>query len=446
MIGHRITAPVLMLLNLGFPFHSNGRMNGTLLEVYEQSSTLIVPISSPMSVSWSSFSRFGNGETVWGSSSPSSPISSLESLGTSGLGCERPGASTSSIGSCSSTSIPSSAISASRVSAGSISSAMDWAAASYQFLRVPLSGSGLPQVSVWSSSRSTSSSETAPVSMCSEPKPIGVRLLLLLLGSPSPAAAVTPKPQPWELAERLKSVNELKKGCVLKKKYLFPLGWAARVSYMSTLVGITYLLPVSVSTPNKCQARLVQFHGVAKAWARIPAGYVNTFCSNLYKTKIIKEKDMADEKCKESNEMHEDPATYQEAASNQCAPIKGAFRRRSSHNHDSRPSDQTSCKAKTFVPAKQSLLSRSPSPVFSTLFFRWTKSTSSERMCGDRMVVINEKQDAGIKRVAYLAPSWARICEVWDLIDRRDMLSTPVARYCNDLINTLIVDVCDTLT
>nr|CAD7570608.1 unnamed protein product [Timema californicum] len=342
MIGHRITAPVLMLLNLCFPFHSYGRMNSTLLEVYGQSSSLIVPISLPMSISRSSFPRFGNGETVWGSSSPSSPISSLESLGTSGLGCGRPGASTSSIGSCSSTSIPSSAISASRVSVGSISSAMAWAAASYQFLRVPLSGSGLPQVSVWSSLRSTSSSETAPVSMCSEgvspaslyacsrlswlrgdrllscwlysplptaldlppphayilvrrgrregrkaararrttaylylpkkPKPIGVRLLLLLLGSPSPAAALTPKPQPWELAERLKSVNELKKGCVLKKKYLFPLGWAARVSYMSTLVGITYLLPVSVSTPNKCQARLVQFHGVGKAWARIPAG------------------------------------------------------------------------------------------------------------------------------------------------------------------------------
>nr|CAD7577066.1 unnamed protein product [Timema californicum] len=71
-------------------------------------------------------------------------------------------------------------------------------------------------------------------------------------------------------------------------------------------------------------------------------------------------------------------------------------------------------------------------------------------MCGDRMVVISEKQDTGLKRVTYLAPSWARLCEVWDFIDvavdRRDMWSTPVARYCNNLINTLVVDVCDTLT
>nr|CAD7201870.1 unnamed protein product [Timema douglasi] len=75
---------------------------------------------------------------------------------------------------------------------------------------------------------------------------------------------------------------------------------------------------------------------------------------------------------------------------------------------------------------------------------------SLRRMCGDRMVVISEKQDAGLKRVSYLAPSWVRLCEVWDLIDvaidRWDMWSTPVARYCNNLINTLVVDVCDTLT
>nr|CAD7404850.1 unnamed protein product [Timema cristinae] len=31
-------------------------------------------------------------------------------------------------------------------------------------------------------------------------------------------------------------------------------------------------------------------------------------------------------------------------------------------------------------------------------------------------------------------------------VDRRDMWSTPVARYCNDLIDTLVRDVCDTLT
>nr|CAD7266198.1 unnamed protein product [Timema shepardi] len=66
-------------------------------------------------------------------------------------------------------------------------------------------------------------------------------------------------------------------------------------------------------------------------------------------------------------------------------------------------------------------------------------------MCGDRMVVISEKQDTGLKRVTYLAPSWARLCEVWDFIDvavdRRDMWSTPVAHYCNNLINTLVVDV-----
>nr|CAD7399818.1 unnamed protein product [Timema poppensis] len=70
-------------------------------------------------------------------------------------------------------------------------------------------------------------------------------------------------------------------------------------------------------------------------------------------------------------------------------------------------------------------------------------------MGGDRMV-ISEKQDAGLKRVTYLAPSWTHLCDLWDLIDvavdRRDMWSTPVACYCNDLIDTLVVDVCDTLT
>nr|CAD7260345.1 unnamed protein product [Timema shepardi] len=75
---------------------------------------------------------------------------------------------------------------------------------------------------------------------------------------------------------------------------------------------------------------------------------------------------------------------------------------------------------------------------------------SLRRMCGDRMAVISEKQDYGLKRVAYLAPRWARLCEVWDLIevtvDRRDMWSKSVACYCNDLFDTLVVDVCDTLT
>nr|CAD7454317.1 unnamed protein product [Timema tahoe] len=51
------------------------------------------------------------------------------------------------------------------------------------------------------------------------------------------------------------------------------------------------------------------------------------------------------------------------------------------------------------------------------------------------------KQDTGLKRVAYLAPSCVRLCEVWDLVDRRDMWSIPIARYCNDLIDTLVVDV-----
>nr|CAD7431663.1 unnamed protein product [Timema monikensis] len=75
---------------------------------------------------------------------------------------------------------------------------------------------------------------------------------------------------------------------------------------------------------------------------------------------------------------------------------------------------------------------------------------SLRRMCGSRMVVIREKQDAGLKLVAYLAHSWVRLCEVWDLIDvavdRRDLWSTPVARYCKNLIDTLVVDVCDTIT
>nr|CAD7397141.1 unnamed protein product [Timema poppensis] len=66
------------------------------------------------------------------------------------------------------------------------------------------------------------------------------------------------------------------------------------------------------------------------------------------------------------------------------------------------------------------------------------------------MVVISEKQDAKLQRVTYLAPSWAHFYEVWDhidaVVDPRDMWSTPVARYCNDLINILVVDVCDTLT
>nr|CAD7462018.1 unnamed protein product [Timema tahoe] len=51
--------------------------------------------------------------------------------------------------------------------------------------------------------------------------------------------------------------------------------------------------------------------------------------------------------------------------------------------------------------------------------------------------------------VAYLAPTRARLCEVWDLVDvtveRRDMWSTPLTRYCNDLIDKLVVDVCDSL-
>nr|CAD7574154.1 unnamed protein product [Timema californicum] len=70
-------------------------------------------------------------------------------------------------------------------------------------------------------------------------------------------------------------------------------------------------------------------------------------------------------------------------------------------------------------------------------------------MCGHRMVVISEKKDAGLRWVAYLAPSWSHLCDVWDLInvavDRRDMWSTPAAHYCNDLIDSL-VDMCDTLT
>nr|CAD7432283.1 unnamed protein product [Timema monikensis] len=60
------------------------------------------------------------------------------------------------------------------------------------------------------------------------------------------------------------------------------------------------------------------------------------------------------------------------------------------------------------------------------------------------MVVISEKQDAGLKRVAYLAPIWVRLCDVWDFIDvavsQRDMWLTPVTRYCNDLINALVIN------
>nr|CAD7258185.1 unnamed protein product [Timema shepardi] len=66
------------------------------------------------------------------------------------------------------------------------------------------------------------------------------------------------------------------------------------------------------------------------------------------------------------------------------------------------------------------------------------------------MVVICGKQDARLKWVTYLAPSRVRLWEVWDLInvtiDRWDIWSTPIARYCNDLIDTLVVNVCDTLT
>nr|CAD7405756.1 unnamed protein product [Timema poppensis] len=76
--------------------------------------------------------------------------------------------------------------------------------------------------------------------------------------------------------------------------------------------------------------------------------------------------------------------------------------------------------------------------------------SSLRRLCGDRMVVISEIQDAVLRRVTYLAPSWARLCDVWDLIDvaidRRDMWLTPIAHCCNNLIDTLVVDVCDTLT
>nr|CAD7193821.1 unnamed protein product [Timema douglasi] len=50
----------------------------------------------------------------------------------------------------------------------------------------------------------------------------------------------------------------------------------------------------------------------------------------------------------------------------------------------------------------------------------------------------------------FFTNTWARLCDVWDLIDvavdRRDMWPTPVSRYCNDLIDTLVVDMCDTLT
>nr|CAD7444988.1 unnamed protein product [Timema bartmani] len=75
---------------------------------------------------------------------------------------------------------------------------------------------------------------------------------------------------------------------------------------------------------------------------------------------------------------------------------------------------------------------------------------SLRRMCCDRVVVISEKKDPGLKWVAYLAPSWARIFEVWDLIDvtvdRRNRWLTPIARYCNDIVDTLVVNLCDMLT
>nr|CAD7261794.1 unnamed protein product [Timema shepardi] len=129
-------------------------------------------------------------------------------------------------------------------------------------------------------------------------------------------------------------------------------------------------------------------------------------------------------------------------------------------NRDSRRSDQTSLKAKTFAQTKQSRCSRSSSPVSSKLRLRSMKSTPSESsntqtpqkisltnheislrcMCGDRIIIISEKQDTGLKWVTYLSPSWARLCDVWDIIDvfvdHWDMWSTPVTNYCNDLIDT----------
>nr|CAD7260775.1 unnamed protein product [Timema shepardi]CAD7571816.1 unnamed protein product [Timema californicum] len=127
------------------------------------------------------------------------------------------------------------------------------------------------------------------------------------------------------------------------------------------------------------------------------------------------------------------PSVPQEPEYKQRSPcllsIKGPSLRRASHNPDSRRSDQTSWKQRVVPPQKIRLTNH---------------EISLRRMCGDLMVVISEKQEAGIKRVTYLAPSWSRHFEVWDLIDltfnRRDMWLTPVARYCNDLIDTLNVD------
>nr|CAD7266334.1 unnamed protein product [Timema shepardi] len=79
----------------------------------------------------------------------------------------------------------------------------------------------------------------------------------------------------------------------------------------------------------------------------------------------------------------------------------------------------------------------------------WQELGSYRRMCGDLMVIISVKQDAGLKRLSYLSLNWVRLCDVWDLIkvaiDRRDMLSTPITRYYNDLIDTHVVDVYETL-
>nr|CAD7259402.1 unnamed protein product [Timema shepardi] len=93
------------------------------------------------------------------------------------------------------------------------------------------------------------------------------------------------------------------------------------------------------------------------------------------------------------------------------------------------------------------VLSKRP---YANLSVKLEQSWNARRICADRIVVISEKQDAKFQRVTYLAPSWAHFYEVWDhidyVVDPRDMWSTPVARYCNDLINILVVDVCDTLT
>nr|CAD7443946.1 unnamed protein product [Timema bartmani] len=131
------------------------------------------------------------------------------------------------------------------------------------------------------------------------------------------------------------------------------------------------------------------------------------------------------------------PTTPQEAASNQRVPIKEASQRCASHNHESRRSDQTSWKVKTFAPGKQSRNTQPPQKICLI-----NHEIILRRMCGDRMVVISEKQDAGLKRVTYLI----RVDLNDVAVDRRNMWLTPVARYCNDLIDTLVVDVCDTPT